>query len=381
MKAISIYIHIPFCVSKCAYCDFVSYKPSSEKIVDAYMSDLIEEIIMYEDVLRASEIKTIYFGGGTPSSIDSKWIIRVIQALKDRSPFAMDCEITLEVNPGTLTLEKINDYLSAGINRVSMGLQTSNDTLLKSIGRIHSSNDFITTYNALRDAGFKNISLDLMFGLPGQTLEDIRRSIALIHRLQPEHVSAYGLKLEEGTPMYEAYNNGRITLVDEAVEREMYHIIDRELNAQNINAYELSNFAKPGYESKHNLVYWKNQPYLGLGVSAHSKLNGVRFGNSMTLKDYQERITRGEKPIETKEVIDQEDDCFETIMLGLRLNVGINVLEINEKYSIHFMEKYKGVIKTLVDDSLVKIEGDTIKLTPLGRDLANRVFLAFYPEK
>ena len=319
MKPLSIYLHIPFCVSKCAYCDFVSYKAVSEHMIDDYMNHVLSEIALYHETLKSSEIKTIYFGGGTPSSVDAKWIGTLIHVLKTQSKLAPDCEITIEVNPGTLTLDKINHYLAAGINRVSMGLQTSNDTLLKTIGRIHTTNDFIVTYNALREAGFNNINLDLMFGLPGQTLEDIYHAIDLIQTLNPEHVSAYGLKLEEGTPMYEAYNKGLIQLVDEDLEREMYHTIDVELGKRQIHAYELSNFAKKGFESKHNLVYWRNKPYLGFGVSAHSKLNGVRFGNAMTLKTYQEKIDQGLKPIVSEEIIDAEDECFETIILGLQI--------------------------------------------------------------
>lgn len=381
MKPLSIYLHIPFCVSKCAYCDFVSYKATSAHHVDEYMSHVIQEIELYHETLKDSEIKTLYFGGGTPSSVDAKWIGHLIQAIKKHSVLAADCEITIEVNPGTLTLEKMNHYLAAGINRVSMGLQTTNDTLLKTIGRIHTTNDFIITYQALREAGFNNINLDLMFGLPGQTIEDIYHAIDLIQTLNPEHVSAYGLKLEEGTPMYEAYDEGLIKLVDEALEREMYHTIDTELAKRKIYAYELSNFAKPGYESKHNLVYWRNKPYLGLGVSAHSKINGVRYGNAMTLKAYQEKLDQGQKPIESEERIDTEDDCFETIILGLRLNEGINILDLNAMYAINFKEKYSDVLSTLTMEGLISMEDETIKLTALGRDLANRVFLAFYPDK
>lgn len=381
MKSLSIYLHIPFCVSKCAYCDFVSYKASSEQIIEDYMAHLIKEIAFYEDTLKASEIKTIYFGGGTPSSIDAKWIGKIIHTIKEQSTLSPDCEITIEVNPGTLTLDKINHYLAAGINRVSMGLQTSNDTLLQTIGRIHTTNDFIVTYQALREAGFNNINLDLMFGLPGQTLADIYHAIDLIRTLKPEHVSAYGLKLEEGTPMYEAYSKGLIKLVDEDLEREMYHTIDHELAKLHIYAYELSNFATAGFESKHNLVYWKNKPYLGFGVSAHSKLNGVRFGNCMTLKTYQEKIDQGEKPIVTEDIIEAEDEVFETIILGLRLNEGINMTDVGNLYRFNFREKYHAPLESLIKEGLIQISGETLVLTALGRDLANRVFLAFYPEK
>ena len=380
MKALSIYVHIPFCVKKCAYCDFVSYKLSDyENIlgIERYMDALYREIELNRNVLEESMISTIYIGGGTPSSIPGHQIHALIDKLKSISHFSDQIEITIEVNPGTLDDAKINHYLSAGVNRVSMGLQTTNDQLLTQIGRIHNTNDFISSYEALRRAGFKNISLDLMFGLPSQTLQDIHLAIDLIKTLKPEHVSAYSLKIEEGTPLYERYQKGQVNLPDEEVEREMYHTIVEKLAELDIHQYELSNFSKVGYESKHNLVYWENRPYLGLGVSAHSKVNQTRRSNQNQINTYMASLESNQLPIDEANDIDEKEDLFETIMLGLRLNQGIDISAIEERYGIRFEEKYAAQIKKLINQELVVYNEGILRLTSLGKDLANQVFVEF----
>ena len=380
MESISLYVHIPFCVSKCSYCDFISHRVSDfEKTggVLRYMNALKEELNLYKDKLNQYQIQTIYVGGGTPSSIDGTYIHDLINHIKTVANVAKDVEMTIEINPGTLTEDKLNHYKSAGFNRVSMGLQTTNDSLLTSIGRIHSTNDFLTTYEAVKNSGIDNISLDLMFGLPAQTLDDIKSAIALIRTLKPKHVSAYSLKLEEGTPLFNAYVQGKVELPDEAVEREMYHLIETGLSALEINQYELSNFALTGYESKHNLVYWKNKPYLGIGVSAHSKLENTRFSNTNAIHAYIESLEKNALPVIDTDEIDEKEDLFETIILGLRLNQGIRIEEINKQYQIDFNTRYKEVLETLLKSELIKIVEDHVILTKLGRDLANQVFVEF----
>ena len=380
MKAISIYVHIPFCVKKCAYCDFVSYKLSDYENtlgIERYMNALYQEIELNRSVLEDAIISTIYIGGGTPSSIPGHHIHTLINTLKGISRFSDHIEITIEVNPGTLDDSKINHYLSSGINRVSMGLQTTNDQLLTNIGRIHNTNDFISSYEALRRAGFRNISLDLMFGLPSQTLQDIHLAIDLIKSLKPEHVSAYSLKIEEGTPLYEKHQKGQISLPDEAVEREMYHTIIEQLAELDIHQYELSNFSKTGYESKHNLVYWENRPYLGLGVSAHSKVNQTRRSNLNQINAYIEQLEMIKLPIDESVVIDEKEDLFETIMLGLRLNQGIDIATLERRYEIHFEQKYASQIKKLKENGLIVYSEGRLCLTTLGKDLANMVFVEF----
>jgi len=380
MKSISIYLHIPFCVRKCSYCDFVSYsaKPFEENHgINRYFDAIKQELIRYKEKLSTYEVATIYLGGGTPSAVDGRLIHDLLIMIRASLNVTNDAEITIEVNPGTLTHDKLNHYKAAGINRVSMGLQTTNDQLLETIGRIHSTNDFITSYHALRDAGFNNISLDLMFGLPGQTLSDIDRAINLIDQLKPQHVSAYSLKIEEGTPLFDAYEKGSVQLPSEELEREMYHRINSKLRDLGIYQYELSNYALPGWESKHNTVYWENKPYLGVGVSSHSKLDDVRFSNTSNIHEYMDSIQKGESVIIDSEPIDAEEDLFESIILGLRLNKGIQIDLLNERYAIDFEARYEKVLSSLIQDHLIIREGNTIKLTELGRDLANQVFLRF----
>ena len=380
MKSISIYLHIPFCVRKCSYCDFVSYsaKPFEENQgINRYFDAIKQELIRYKEKLSTYEVATIYLGGGTPSAVDGRLIHDLLIMIRASLNVTNDAEITIEVNPGTLTNDKLNHYKAAGINRVSMGLQTTNDQLLETIGRIHSTNDFITSYHALRDAGFNNISLDLMFGLPGQTLSDIDRAIKLIDQLKPQHVSAYSLKIEEGTPLFDAYEKGSVQLPSEELEREMYHRINSKLRELGIYQYELSNYALPGWESKHNTVYWENKPYLGVGVSSHSKLDDVRFSNTSNIHEYMDSIQKGESVIIDSEPIDAEEDLFESIILGLRLNKGIQIDLLNERYAIDFEARYEKVLSSLIQDHLIIREGNTIKLTELGRDLANQVFLRF----
>lgn len=380
MKALSLYIHIPFCVSKCAYCDFVSHRIGASELnegIKAYIEALKTEISSHSDLLAESLIETVYFGGGTPSAIDSKHIRDILNTLNSHTKLADNVEITVEVNPGTLDEMKMNDYLACGVNRISMGLQTSNDKLLESIGRIHSTNDFLTSYQALKDAGFLNISLDLMFGLPGQKLQDIERAIKLVSSLAPMHVSAYGLKVEEGTPLYYAYESGKVELPDEDTERDMYHLIVHSLKEIGLEQYELSNFAVPGFESKHNLTYWKNRPYLGLGVSSHSKINHERFSNSSELVKYVEALKSGKSAVVERDYIAPNEDLFETIILGLRLNEGIDMDEIGKRYGVDFRSLYSAVIDKCTRTSLIEINGSIMRLTELGRDLANQVFLDF----
>lgn len=377
---LSIYVHIPFCVQKCAYCDFVSSSvQEAERLygIDSYFDCLNREIDLYSDILDKHSINTIYFGGGTPSAVDGIYIEAIINRLRSLADVSDTAEITVEVNPGTLDTIKLERYLSAGVNRISMGLQTTNDQLLTEIGRIHSTADFINTYKMVKTHGIENISLDLMFGLPGQNLDDITQALKLVELLKPQHVSAYGLKLEEGTPLYRLAGKGAIVLPSEELERQMYHEITAGLKEMGIEQYELSNFAKPGCESQHNLVYWQNKPYLGLGVSSHSKLGDKRFSNHLTIKTYIESFNEINKPINSVEIIDSEEDLFETIMLGLRLNEGIHLNEINVRYQIDFLKVYQSVVEKLIKDQLITMADGNIKLTALGRDLANQVFVAF----
>ncbi|MDW7659974.1 MAG: radical SAM family heme chaperone HemW [Bacillota bacterium] len=380
MEKIGLYIHIPFCHSKCAYCDFSSYaigNAQNENAIKRYIHALSNEMDLYEEILRNVEIETLFIGGGTPTCIDGKYIHELINHLKKISNISETAEVTIESNPGTITNEKLDHYLSAGINRISMGLQTTDNTLLSSIGRIHDFNTFVTSFRAIREAGIKNINVDIMFGLPGQTLENLHHTLDTLIELSPEHISAYALKLEEGTPMYEAEKKGLIHMPDEDLERTMYHIIIEVLKKSGYNQYEISNFSKKGFESRHNLVYWKNKPYLGLGLAAHSKMDQVRFSNETIMSRYLEKIENGEKPAIDQVVISEREDLFETIILGLRLNEGLNIQMINERYGIDFYSENEDTINKLRHQGLVQMTDDNLKLTLKGIDLSNQVFLTF----
>jgi oxygen-independent coproporphyrinogen-3 oxidase len=383
-KRIGIYIHIPFCIQKCLYCDFVSFPKMKDDLIDQYFSALHRELSCYESDLKQFPIKSIFFGGGTPSSINAKYIAGLLHRIKQIGTLTEDAEITLEANPGTLSHEKINQYLSSGINRVSLGLQTADAKLLKAIGRIHNVNDFITSYRGLVEAGIDNINVDIMFGLPEQTIDQLERTLEFLGAcaIRPKHISAYALKLEEGTPLYEAHRSGRITLPDEDTERAMYHLIQHSLATLGYRQYEISNFALPGFESRHNLIYWQNTPYIGLGVSAHSKLHGTRYHNALSLEQYITDYSDPEKrdlTVYETAFIDETEDLFETIMLGLRLNEGIAYNEIGRRYAIDFMSHYSDVVEKLLSEALIEVDvlNERMRLTPLGMDVSNRVFLAF----
>ncbi len=380
MEKIGLYVHIPFCHSKCAYCDFSSYaigNTQNENAIIRYIQALLNEMDLYEETLRDVEVETLFIGGGTPTCIDGKYIHEIIAHLKKSTHFSKTAEVTIESNPGTITNEKLDHYLSAGINRFSVGLQTTDNNLLSSIGRIHDFNTFVTSYRAIRDAGIKNINVDIMFGLPGQTLENLHHTLNTLIDLSPEHISAYALKLEEGTPMYEAEKKGLIHMPDEDLERTMYHTIIEVLKKSGYHQYEISNFSKKGFESRHNLVYWKNKPYLGLGLAAHSKMKQVRFSNETIMSKYLEKIENGDQPTIDQVDISESEDLFETIILGLRLNEGLDVHLINERYGIDFYSENEAVIMKLKDQGLVQMTDDNLKLTLKGIDLSNQVFLAF----
>lgn len=378
-EPIGIYIHIPFCTKKCLYCDFVSFPLTQSNRVDDYILALLKEIQLYESVLSARNVKSIFIGGGTPSCIPGHYIANILNTLNKITAFKADIEITIEANPGTLTQEKINYYLNAGVNRMSMGLQSSDQKLLKSLGRQHNLNDFLTSYEAVYREGITNINIDLMFGLPGQNLNNLAHTLKLIKEINPKHISAYALKLEEGTPMYEAHQKGKLKLPEEAEEREMYYLIKESLASQGLLQYEISNFARPGFESKHNLIYWENKPYLGLGIASHSKINQTRFENPVIIETYIKAINEGVLPRFNLMPIDEEEELFETIMLGLRLNRGLNLNTVNSRFGIDFIEKYGEIIKKLIHDGLLAFDQEkyNLSLTLKGMDLSNQVFLAF----
>lgn len=373
MKNIGVYIHIPFCIKKCDYCDFISYC-NKEDLVKEYVENLIKEI---EQELNKDEykIKTIYIGGGTPSSIDSKYIVNILDKIKENQKIE-NAEITIEVNPGTVTHQKLLDYKNAGINRLSIGLQETHDKLLKQIGRIHTYEEFLNTYNLSRTIGFKNINVDLMIGLPDQNIQSIKENLERIIKINPEHISVYSLILEEGTKLYKKYEDKEIELPDEELERNMYWYVKNTLKNNGYTHYEISNFAKKGYESKHNLDCWKQKEYIGIGLSAHSYLNGIRYSNQETQNG---QPTFG--PLQYYKVIHEEqtlDDMKkEYMLLGLRKIEGVSVQEFKNKFGENPIFLFRNEFNKLVKENLLEIDGDAIKLTNKGLDLANLVWEEF----
>lgn len=385
-KQIGLYIHIPFCKQKCSYCDFCSYAEKQD-LISKYIKCLLQEIKEVGINNRADfengkddlfSIKTIYIGGGTPSLIESKYIVQIMEEIKSNFELDENAEITIEVNPGTVTLEKLEDYNKAGINRLSIGLQSTHEHLLKEIGRIHTYLDFLDTYRFAREAGFENINVDLMIGLPNQTLAEVQDSIEEIVSMEPEHISVYSLILEESTPLFKKVEDG-LELPDEELERKMYWTVKQTLEANGYNHYEISNFAKQNYESKHNLDCWSQKEYIGFGVAAHSYTNGIRYSNIENLeqyiKNYEEDKT--EENLIFHEKQDREAMQKEYMLLGLRKIDGVSIQEFKIKFVANPVFLYHDKLEKLVNEDLIEIDGDQIKLTNKGLDLANIVWEEF----
>lgn len=385
-KQIGLYIHIPFCKQKCSYCDFCSYA-NKESFIKRYIQCVLKEIIEVGnnnkiDFENGKDdmflVKTIYIGGGTPSLIDSKYIVQIIEDIKLNFEIDEKAEITIEVNPGTVTLEKLEDYKRAGINRLSIGLQSTHEHLLKEIGRIHTYLDFLDTFRFAREAGFENINVDLMIGLPNQTLAEVQDSIEEIVSMEPEHISVYSLILEENTPLFKKVEEG-LELPNEDLERKMYWAVKQTLEQNNYIHYEISNFAKKGYESKHNLDCWNQKEYIGFGIAAHSYTNGIRYSNieniEQYIKNYDEDKT--EENLVFHEKQDMEAMQKEYMLLGLRKIDGVSIQEFKIKFVANPVFLYHSELEKLVNEELLEIDGDMIKLTNKGLDLANIVWEEF----
>ena len=384
-KELGIYIHIPFCKQKCYYCDFVSFS-NKEEYIEKYVETLKREIDSYD--LSNYNITTIYIGGGTPSRIPSEKIQEILEKirqkiLKNQTKWE-NIEITIELNPGTVDEEKIKKYKKIGINRLSIGLQSTNNKLLKEIGRIHTFEDFKDTYNTVKKVGFENINVDLMIGLPNQTISDVKDSLNEIIKLNPTHVSVYSLIVEENTKMEKLINNKELQLPDEELERQMYWYVKNTLELNGYNHYEISNFAKKGKESKHNLNCWEQKEYIGLGLAAYSYLNGVRYGNTSDIEKYinvQDFLNRSELEESVIRIVDEvqslEDKRKEYMLLGLRKIDGVSIQKFKEKFVENPIFLFRKELEKLVNEELIAIDGDCIRLTNKGLDLANIVWEEF----
>ena len=386
MKNIGIYIHIPFCKSKCYYCDFVSYC-NEEKNIDLYIKCMEKEIEFKSKELvkfalnnnEQFEIDTIYIGGGTPSFIDSKYISELIKAVKKSFKIKKDCEITIEVNPDSALIGKLKEYKNLGINRISIGLQSSNDNLLKEIGRVHNFEQFKEAFGNIQELKFDNINVDLMISLPNQKFKDVKTSLEEVISLNPTHISVYSLILEDGTKLFKDVESGAKKMLSENLERKMYWYVKNTLEKNNYIQYEISNYAKQNRESKHNLNCWNQNEYLGVGIAAHSFFNNIRFSNTSDLNKYLKNIQKEEylKNQEILEILSIEEKQKEYMILGLRKIEGVQIKSFKEKFGENPIFIFKNQINKLVNENLIEIDGDSIRLTNKGLDFANIVWEEF----
>lgn len=376
-----LYIHIPFCKHKCCYCDFVSFGGCRTADFKKYFTALFKEIDLTASMLPERVFETVFIGGGTPSILPVGMISQLMSKLREKFTIADDAEISIECNPESVTLEKLSEYRSCGINRLSLGLQSADTAVLKAIGRVHFPDDFFNAFWFARQAGFDNINVDVMHGLP---LQDCKLYLDTLHRIAEigaEHISSYALTVYEGTPMYEGIRLGLQTLPDEDAVADMEDAGFMLLRELGYERYEISNFARPGRECRHNLNYWANGSYLGLGLSAHSAMhiNGkwVRFANKTDLSDYIATLKAGKLPVETTEEISREDEMFESIMVGLRKTAGISRAEFAARFGVDPVEYYAPAVSDAVLAGNMEVTDDSMRLTPRGLDFQNEVLLNF----
>ena len=373
---LGLYIHIPFCVTKCKYCDFNSFKIDlNEKI--KYLNYLGEEMKLYKEEIKNREIDSVFVGGGTPSILNENEINILFEKIKENFNIKSNAEITMECNPGTLTLNKLKVMKKSGVNRLSIGLQAVQNHHLKYIGRIHTFEEFEKNYHDAKQMGFDNINIDLMYALPNQSREDWMESLEKVVKLNPTHISAYSLILEENTELFKMYDRDEFNLLDENTDIEMYEYTIDYLKSHGYNQYEISNYAKDNFECKHNVLYWKCEEYVGIGASASGYFNGIRYNNICELDNYEKMILEGEKPIEWEEKLSIKDEIEESIFLGLRMNEGIQISDFKEKYNFDFEKEYKNEIEKLSKMELIEIDNNLMKLTQKGREISNSVFVEF----
>lgn len=378
---LGLYIHIPFCVKKCAYCDFLSMKVSDE-MQKKYIEALLEELESVSVLANTYELQTIYVGGGTPSVLDTKHLWRIFEKVQDVFGISLSGmkEVTLEVNPGAVSMEKWKEYRRMGIQRISMGLQSTHDDELKLLGRIHSYEQFLKNYDEARDAGFHNINIDLMSALPSQSLDKYLISLERVAKLLPEHISSYSLIIEEGTPFWSLYGEDGTKekeLPAEDLDREMYEATKEVLSSYGYKRYEISNYAKKGYESIHNTSYWTGIPYLGVGLGASSYLENNRYQNRSDMQGYLKNASDTEKRRNLVETLTKEDMMSEFMFLGLRRMCGVSMNRFVKCFELSMEQVFGETLCKLQKQELLKIDGDRVFLTDKGIDVSNYVFAEF----
>ena len=370
-----LYLHMPFCVRKCAYCDFLSF-PTDQETQNLYTRRLREDIDAMGKKYGDIPVDTIFIGGGTPSVPDSALVVGIMEHVRKAFHVAEGAEISMEANPGTVTREKLTDYRRAGINRLSFGLQSANDRELKLLGRIHTWAEFLESFHLARECGFTNINIDLMSALPGQTRESWKDTLKRVTDLNPEHISAYSLIIEDGTPFGEKYGSeeGRKLLPDEDSEREMYHETKRFLRDCGYERYEISNYAKPGRACRHNIGYWTGLPYLGLGLGASSYMDGCRFAVNSDMKQYLEEKPGMFTDVEKLTKKDMEEEFF---YVGLRMTAGVSLPEFERRFGVSAKDVYPGLMETFVAEKAAVFQGDRFVLTDYGLDVSNYIMAQF----
>ena len=376
---LEIYIHIPFCIRKCNYCDFLSF-PSNEERREDYVQCLITEIEQTGELLNkdAYAVRSIFIGGGTPSLLTGEQMEQIMQAVRKAFFIKKETEITMEANPGTLTEANVFSYKKAGVNRLSMGLQSADDACLHLLGRIHTWEEFLKSYELARKAGFENINIDLMSGLPGQTIEIYKKTLEKVMALRPEHISAYSLILEEGTPFGESKEIQK-KIPDEETDREMYQLTKDVFLENGYERYEISNYAIKGKECIHNLGYWSGTPYLGFGLGASSYFEGTRFSNEKDLKKYKKKPYVPFTMREDYTVLSEKDEMEEFMFLGLRKRAGISEREFKERFKVGLKDIYGKVIAKYEEMDLLEWtdEGKMLRLTDAGIDVSDYIFCDF----
>ena len=403
MNGLEIYIHIPFCVKKCDYCDFLS-APADLETKEKYVEALINEIKLNKNKMSEYVVDTVFIGGGTPSLLEENQISKIMSVLRDNCNMSENPEITIECNPGTITESKLLEYKKSGINRISFGLQSANDQELKSIGRIHNYAGFLESYNLARKCGFDNINVDLMSALPGQTLKSYEETLNKVVRLEPEHISAYSLIVEENTLMYDRVKKAQIKginiLPDEESERKMYYLTNNILRSNGYRKYEISNYSKPGKECKHNIGYWQRKEYLGFGIGAASLYKENRYNNISDINKYIEVLTNNIKEnsinnvgnssevenqvnilnsiVKNLQQLTERDRMEEFMFLGLRMMEGVSMEKFERYFGKPYMEVYGKVQKRMEDKRFLINDNGYVKLTEFGIDLSNYVMSEFF---
>ena len=355
-----VYIHIPFCVKKCNYCDFASFVRTD---FEDYFKYLSKEINMYSDFLATRKIDSIFIGGGTPSFVDYKYIGQILKLLD----FNQECEVTIEVNPKTVTSDKIKAYRDYGINRISIGMQSANDNELMLLGRAHNYTDFLNTFDIIRTNGFTNINVDVMFGIPEQTIESYVHTLNEVKSINPEHISSYSLIIEKNTPFYSM----NLKLPGEDEERKMFTLTSEILDSY--KKYEISNYSKPGYECRHNIKYWRMQEFIGFGVNAYSFIGNTRYSNFSTVEEYANAVCKGNKPVRESVEEDTQELFKDEVITGLRMCEGIDLYDLKKRFQINLYDGKKEKIDKYVSMGYMSLDGNILSFTEKGFSVSNYI--------